>query len=109
MRGSAVYQACLNLISDAAATAELTGDHSEVLQPRLGAIARSDGGHWARPLSSLLSGAAGRLELLPVEITNVVGQADEDSWVYTITRTGPVSTVSTAREQTGVLNFRSTC
>ena len=106
VRGSAVYQACLNLISDAAATAELTGDHSEVLQPRLGAIARQmvDLGQAA---FELVVGRGGRLELLPVEITNVVGQAEEDSWVYTITRTGPVSTVSTAREQTGVLNFRS--
>ena len=71
VRGSAVYQACLNLISDAAATAELTGDHSEVLQPRLGAIARSDGGHRRQAAFELVVGRAGRLELLPVEITNV--------------------------------------
>ena len=106
VRSNAVYTACLNLISDAAATAELTGEHSEVLQPRLGAIARQlvDRGQSA---FELVVGLGGRLELLPVEITNVTGQADEDSWLYTITRAGPVSTVSTAREQAGVLNFRS--
>ena len=93
VRSSAAYQACLNLISDAASTAELTGEHSEVLQPRLGAIARQmvDLGQSAFELVITLDG---RLELLPVEITNVTGQADEDSWVYTLSRSGPASTMS---------------
>ena len=37
----------------------------------------------------LVIGRGGGLELLPVEITNVTGQADEDSWLYTITRRVP--------------------
>ena len=106
VRSSAVYQACLNLISDAAATAELTGEHSEVLQPRLGAIARQmvDVGQSA---FELVIGRGGGLELLPVEITNVTGGAEEDTWFYTLARSGPMSTMKTVREQSGVLNFRS--
>ena len=41
VRASAGYGSCLNLIDDAAAAAELTGDHTEILQSRLGGIARS--------------------------------------------------------------------
>ena len=106
VRSSAVYRACLNLIADAAATAELTGEHSEVLQPRLGAIARQlvDVGQSA---FELVIGRGGGLELLPVEITNVTGQAEEDTWFYTLARSGPMSTMTTVREQAGVLNFRS--
>ena len=108
VRSSMVYQAALNLIGDATATAALTGEHSEALQPRLGAIARQmvDQGQSA---FELVVGLGGRLDLLPVEITNVVGQADEDSWVYTITRSGPVSTVSTGREQSGRAEFPGSC
>ena len=96
----------MNLISDAASTAELTGEHSEVLQPRLGAIARSDGGHWRQSAFELVITLDGRLELLPVEIVNVTGQAAEESWVYTLSRSGPASTMSAVREQAGVLNCR---
>ena len=106
VRDSGVYRACLNLISDAAATAELTGEHSEVLQPRLGAIARQmvDVGQSA---FELVIGRGGGLELLPVEIVNISGGAAEDTWFYTLARSGPMSTMTTVREQAGVLNFRS--
>ena len=107
-RDTDAFQSCVNLIANSTATAELTGEHSEALQPRLGAIARQmvDQGQSA---FELVVGLGGRLDLLPVEITNVVGQADEDSWVYTITRSGPVSTVSTGREQSGRAEFPGSC
>ena len=106
VRASAGYRSCLNLIDDAAAAAVLTGDHSEILQPRLGEIARAlvDRGSSAW---EMLIGADGRLELLPVSITNVQGGAEEKTWVYTLTRTGPSTTETVAREQAGVLNFRA--
>ena len=106
VRGSAGYRSCLNLIDDAASAAVLTGDHSEILQPRLGEIARAlvDLGSSAW---EMLIGADGRLELLPVSITNVQGGAEEKTWVYTLTRTGPSTTETVAREQAGVLNFRA--
>ena len=106
VRASAGYRSCLNLIDDAAAAADLTGDHSEILQPRLGAIARAlvDRGSSA---FEMLIGADGRLSLLPVEVTGVVGSAEEASWIYTLTRTGPSVTSTVAREQAGVLNFRA--
>ena len=105
LRSSGVYRACLNLIEDASSTAELSGDHSAVLQPHLGAIAREmvDLGQSAFELTI---GSSGRLELLPVEVTNVLGAADEASWLYTVTRSGPGSTSSVTREQAAVLNFR---
>ena len=55
----------------------------------------------------MLVGADGRLSLLPVEVTNVVGGAEEATWVYSLTRTGPSETTTVAREQAGVLNFRA--
>ena len=106
VRGSAGYRSCLNLIDDAASAAVLTGDHTEVLQSRLGEIARAlvDRGSSAW---EMLVGADGRLSLLPVEVTNVVGGAEEATWVYALTRTGPSETSTVAREQAGVLNFRA--
>ena len=106
VRGSAGYRSCLNLIDDAAGAAVVSGDHSAILQPRLGEIARAlvDRGSSAW---ELLIGAGGRLELLPVEVTNVVGGAEEASWIYTLTRTGPSTTETVAREQAGVLNIRA--
>ena len=88
VRGSAGYRSCLNLIDDAAGAAVVSGDHSEILQPLLGEIARAlvDRGSSAW---ELLVGADGRLSLLPVEVTNVVGGAEEATWVYALTRTGP--------------------
>ena len=99
------YQACLHLISDAAATAELEGDGADVLQPRLGAVVKEmvDLGQSAH---ELILGRSGRLEMLPVSITNVTGLAEEESWTYTLARAGPMSTMTAVREQAGVLNFR---
>ena len=105
VRDSAVYQACLNLLSDAASTATLEGDHADVLQPRLGHIVRQmvDQGQAAL---EMIVGRSGRLELLPVEITNVTGQAEEASWFYTISTPGPSTNTTSVREQAGVLNCR---
>ena len=98
VRGSAGYRSCLNLIDDAAGAAVVSGDHSEILQPLLGEIARAlvDRGSSAW---ELLVGADGRLSLLPVEVTNIVGGAEEATWVYSLTRTGPSTTETVAREQ----------
>ena len=54
----------------------------------------------------LIVGQSGRIGMLPVEITNVTGQADEASWVYTLSRPGPSAVMTAIREQAGVLNFR---
>ena len=105
VRDSAVYQACLHLIADCVSTAELEGDGSDILQPRLGSIVMQmvDQGQAA---FELIVGAAGQLDMLPVEITNVTGQAEEESWIYTVARAGPMATMTAIREQAGVLNFR---
>ena len=105
VRDSAVYRACLHLISDAASTAELEGDGADVLQPRLGAAVKEmvDTGQSAH---ELIVGRSGRLGMLPVSITNVQGQADEETWGYTVARAGPMATMTAIREQAGVLNFR---
>ena len=105
VRDSGVYQACINLLGDAASTAELEGDHADVLQPRLGDIVRQmvDVGQAAH---ELILGRSGQLELLPVEVTNVVGQAEESSWFYTLSTPGPSTTMTSVREQAGVLNCR---
>ena len=105
VRDSGVYRACINLLGDAASTATLEGEHAEVLQPRLGDIVRQmvDVGQSA---FELVIGMDGRLELVPVEITNVTGQAEEASWFYTVARAGPMATMSAVREQAGVLNCR---
>ena len=105
VRDSAVYRACLHLISDAASTAELEGDGADVLQPRLGAVVKEmvDVGQSAH---ELLLGRSGRLEMLPVSITNVTGQSAEETWIYTLARSGPLATMTAVREQAGVLNFR---
>ena len=102
---SAVYQACKHLIADCVSTATLEGDGSDILQPRLGEIASAmvDTGQAA---FELIVGQAGRLGMLPVEITTVTGQAEEESWVYTVARAGPMATMTGIREQAGVLNFR---
>ena len=105
VRGGGVYRACLNLLGDAASTAELEGDHADVLQPRLGHIVRQmvDTGQAAH---ELILGVSGRLEMLPVEITNVTGQAEEESWFYTLSTPGPSTNTTSVREQAGVLNCR---
>ena len=88
VRSSAVYQACLHLIADAVSTAELEGDGADLLQPRLGEIAFGmvDLGQSAH---ELVVGRSGRIDMLPVEITNVQGQAEEESWSYTVARASP--------------------
>ena len=105
VRDSAVYQACLHLLADCVSTAELDGDGADILQPRLGEIATSmvDTGQAAY---ELIVGQSGQIGMLPVEITNVVGQAEEETWVYTVARAGPMATMTAVREQAGVLNFR---
>ena len=105
VRSSAVYQACLHLIADAVSTAELEGDGADLLQPRLGEIAFGmvDLGQSAH---ELVVGRSGRIDMLPVEITNVQGQAEEESWSYTVARASPGGTMTAIREQAGVLNFR---
>ena len=105
VRDSAVYQACLHLIADAVSTAELEGDGADLLQPRLGEIATSmvDTGQAAH---ELIVGRSGQLQMLPVGITNVQGGAEEESWIYTLARAGPMATMTAIREQAGVLNFR---
>ena len=105
VRDSGVYEACRHLIADCAATAELEGDGADILQPRLGEIASSmvDTGQSAH---EMIVGRAGRLGMLPVEITNVQGGAEEESWIYTLARAGPLATMTAIREQAGVLNFR---
>ena len=105
VRSTAVYTACLNLLGDAASTAELEGEHADVLQARLGHIVRQmvDVGQSAH---ELILGRSGRLEMLPVEITNTVGQSEEATWIYTLSRPGPSAIMTTVREQAGVLNCR---
>ena len=106
VRDSGVYRACINLLGAAASTAELEGEHAEVLQPRLGDIVQRmmDTGQSAH---EIIIGRSGQLELLPVEITNVQGGSEEESWFYTLARSGPMATMTVVREQAGVLNFRS--
>ena len=105
VRSSGIYQSCLNLIESASSSAELEGLHSTTLQAKLGAIAKGmvDRGSSAW---EMLIGANGRLELLPVEITDVYGSVSPDSWLYKIERPGPSSTETTIRPQESVLNFR---
>ena len=105
VRDSGVYVACLNLLGDAASTATLEGDHADVLEAHLAHIVRQmvDQGQAAL---EMIVGRSGRLELLPVEITNVTGQAEEASWFYTLSRPGPSAIMTTIREQAGVLNCR---
>ena len=105
IRDTSVYRACLNLISDAAASAQLEGRHSEILQPRLGAIVRQMVDRGSSALE-LIIGSSGGLELLPVEIINVFGQSEESTWIYNLERAGPTTTLTGQREQAGVLNFR---
>ena len=54
----------------------------------------------------LIVGGAGQIDMLPVEITNVQGGVEEESWIYTVARAGPMATMTAIREQAGVLNFR---
>ena len=105
VRDSAVYQACLHLIADCVATAELEGDGADILQPRLGEIASAmvDTGQAA---FELIVGRSGRIGMIPVEITDVTGQEEEATWVYTVARSSPLATMTAVREQAGVLNFR---
>ena len=105
VRDSAVYRACLHLQADCASTAELEGDGADLLQPRLGEIVSSmvDTGQSAH---ELIVGRSGQLQMLPVEITNVTGLAEEESWTYTLARAAPQATMTAIREQAGVLNFR---
>ena len=105
IRDTAVYEACKHLIADCASTAELDGDGADILQPRLGEIATSmvDTGQAA---FELIVGQSGQIGMLPVSITNVVGQAEEETWIYTVARAGPMATMTAVREQAGVLNFR---
>ena len=105
VRTGGVYQACLNLLGDAASTATLEGAHADVLQPRLGRIIREmvDRGQAAH---EMIVGRSGGLDLIPVEITNVQGGAEEESWIYTLSRPGPSAIMTTVREQAGVLNCR---
>ena len=105
VRDSAVYRACLNLVSDAASTATLEGQHADVLQPRLGDIVRQMV-HVGQFAGELIIGRSGRLEMLPVSISNVAGQAEEATWVYTLSRQTPGATMTAVREQAGVANFR---
>ena len=105
VRESATYLSCLNLIESASSSAELEGQHSDILQPRLGGIVKEmvDRGQSAY---ELVIGSGGRLELQPVEITNVIGGVAEESWLYRLTRPGPSSTETVIRPQDAVLNFR---
>ena len=68
VRQSAIYASCLHLIESASSSAELEGQHSASLQPKLGAIIKTmvDRGQSA---FELVIGSGGRLELQPVEIT----------------------------------------
>ena len=85
VRSSAVYQASVsNLISDAAATAELTGEHSEVLQPRLGAIARQMVDTGPGRLRACHRGGRRGSNCCPSRLRMSPGRSDEDSWFYTV-------------------------
>ena len=105
VRESAVYRSCLNLIESAASSAELEGEHSASLQPRLGVIVKEmvDSGQSAY---ELVISSGGRLELQAVQITDVYGGVAEETWSYRIERPGPSSTETVIRPQEGVLNFR---
>ena len=105
VRESAVYQSCLNLIESASSSAELEGQHSASLQPRLGAIVKGmvDSG---ASTYELIIDSGGRLELQAVQITDVYGSVAEETWSYRIERPGPRSTETTIRPQESVLNFR---
>ena len=105
IRQSAVYASCLHLIESSSSSAELEGQHSATLQPRLGAIVKEmvDSGSASY---ELVIGGGGRLELLPVQIVDVFGGVAEETWLYKIERPGPRSTETTIRPQESVLNFR---
>ena len=105
VRQSAVYASCLHLIESASSSAELEGQHSASLQPRLGAIVKEmvDRGQSA---FELVIGGGGRLELQAVNILEVFGSVAPETWLYKIERPGPRSTETTIRPQESVLNFR---
>ena len=105
VRQSAVYASCLHLIESASSSAELTGQHSDILQPRLGGIVEQmiDRGSSSY---ELVIGSGGRLELQAVNILEVFGSVAPETWSYKIERPGPRSTETTIRPQESVLNFR---
>ena len=105
VRESAVYRSCLNLIESASSSAELEGQHSGTLQPRLGGIVK-EMVHSGQSAYELVIGSGGRLELQPVQITDVYGGTAPETWIYRLTRPGPSSTETVVRPQEAVLNFR---
>ena len=105
VRESAVYASCLNLIESASSSAELEGQYSSTLQAKLGGIVK-EMVHSGQSAYELVIGSGGRLELQPVQITDVYGGVAEETWIYRLTRPGPSSTETVIRPQEGVLNFR---
>ena len=105
-RTTATFTSCLNLISNAAAIAEVEGQHSESLKPHLGAIARglTDSGEstWLIDADS-----EGRMVLLPATVANVTGLASPESWMYSLTQPGPSQTVTIFRPGAAILHFRA--
>ena len=88
VKGSAAFQSSVNLIASSVSIAELTGQHSEALQPHLGAIARSLVVH-GESLWIIDVDGGGRLMLLPATLQNVVGLASPGTWGYALTQPGP--------------------
>ena len=95
----------MNLIAASASIAELSGEHSESLRPKLGAIVRQmvDTGEsvWMIEVDS-----EGRLMLSPATVQTVTGSASPASWRYTLTRPGPSETMAVELPAEAVVAFR---
>ena len=106
VKGSAAFQSCVNLIASAVSIAEVSGQHSEALQPHLGQIARSLVVH-GESLWIIDVDGGGRLMLLPVTVHNVIGSASPATWRYSMQQAGPSQTIGLERPAGAVLHFRA--
>ena len=105
IRGSACYGSALNLISASASVSELSGAHAAALRPHLGAIARGLTDRGESTFSIEVS-STGELMLIPVKIADVIGTASPETWVYSVTRSGPSENTAIALPSASILAFK---
>ena len=105
IKSTAAYRGSLTLIGHSTGVATLTGLHASALQEHLSTIARAmvDVGEstWLIQL-----GSTGAVMLLPVAVTDVVGDPDPRSWVYKVMVPGPTQMVTLQRSGESILSFR---
>lgn len=105
IRGSACFGSALNLISASASVSALSGAHAAALRPHMGGIARGLVDHGESTFSIEVS-STGQLTLIPVKIVDVLGAALPETWLYSVTRSGPSENRAVVLPAESILAFK---